>query len=158
MHFVGSYCTDYKWSSGVSIDKRNYSDDNKPTSRVLKVTCKTNLLVTFSWKKCYLKIGAASNSSWGPATVRGVPSPTGKVKLLLLFRVLSEDDATVLVTAVNTRKFHTCAAFRCSPLSGGRPGMVIIYCHFNDQLSARSLGQPYLQECFQVGSGNWSRN
>ena len=60
----------------------------------------------------------ALKSSWGPATVWGVPSPTVKVKLLLLFRVLSEDDHTGLVNAVNIRNFHTCAAFRCSPLSG----------------------------------------
>lgn len=54
----------------------------------------------------------------GPSNRMGCTIPTDKVKLLLLFRVLSEDDQTGLVNAVNIRKFHIYAAFRCSPLSG----------------------------------------
>jgi len=56
----------------------------------------------------------------GSSNRMGCTIPTGKVKLLLLFRVLSEDDQTGLVNAVNIRKSHICAAFRCSPLIGVR--------------------------------------
>jgi len=53
----------------------------------------------------------------GSSSRMGCTIPTGKVKLILLFRVLSEHDQTGLVNAVNIRKSHICLDFPCSPLS-----------------------------------------
>jgi len=90
----------FKWSSGVSIDKHNYSDDKKTYVKSALTDTQNELPCHIFMKETLPKNVSGPKLQLRPSNRTGCTIPTGKVKLLLLFQVLSEDDQTGLVNAV----------------------------------------------------------
>jgi len=147
VRLVGSCYTDFKWSSDVSIDKPNYSDDNKPTSRVLKSDMQNERACHIFMTEMLPTNASGLKLQLGPSNRKGCTIPDRQDQPTFTLPSVSVKMIRPAWWTLLTSENSICGLLFAVHPWVVMPGMVIIYCHFNDQLSARSLGQPYLQEC-----------